>query len=216
MPLLIGEMDRQTAKPRSRAKFMWPDAALLRLAALAFFGLMAEGAIGDWASVYLHSDVGVTLSLAAAGYAAYAIAMAVGRFSGDWLAKRVSGKNLLHASGLLVAAGMGCALLFPAWWPAVGGLMLTGVGVANIVPVIWGVAGRDTRMGAGPAISTVTTVGYCGFLTGPPVIGSLSVEVGLRVAMAVIALAGIAVAAGPLFFPVASSSRTEEAEAIAV
>jgi len=216
MPLLIGEMGRETAKPRSRAKFMWPDAALLRLAALAFFGLMAEGAIGDWASVYLHSNVGVTFSLAAAGYAAYAIAMAAGRFSGDWLAQRVSGKNILHVSGLLIAAGMGCALLFPSWWPAVGGLMLTGMGIANIVPVIWGVAGRDIRMGAGPAISTVTTVGYCGFLTGPPVIGSLSVAVGLRLAMTVIAFAGIVVATGPLFFSVESTSPKESEELVAV
>jgi MFS family permease len=216
MPLLAGELGGETVKPRGSARFLWPDAALLRLAALAFFGLMAEGAIGDWASVYLHSNVGVTLSLAAAGYAAYAIAMAAGRFSGDWLAQRFSGKNILHASGLLIAAGMGCALLIPFWWPAVCGLMLTGIGTANIVPVVWGAAGRDKRMGAGPAISTVTTVGYCGFLTGPPVIGSLAVVVGLRPAMAVIALAGILVAAGPIFFSVESASRTEDAEAITV
>jgi MFS family permease len=216
MPLLVCETEKKTAKPRGSAKFIWPDAALLRLAALAFFGLMAEGAIGDWASVYLHSNVGVTLSFAAAGYAAYAVAMAAGRFSGDWLAQRFSGKNILHASGLLIAIGMGCALLVPSWWPAVGGLMLTGIGIANIVPVIWGAAGRDTRMGAGPAISTVTTIGYCGFLTGPPVIGSLSVVAGLRPAMAVIALAGIVVAAGPIFFSVESTSRTEHEEVIAV
>jgi MFS family permease len=216
MPVLAGEMGGETVKRRGNAKFIWPDAALLRLAALAFFGLMAEGEIGDWASVYLHSNVGVTLSLAAAGYAAYAIAMTVGRFSGDWLAQRFRGKTILHASGLLIAAGMGCALLIPSWWPAVGGLMLTGIGTANIVPVIWGAAGRDTRMGAGPAISTVTTFGYCGFLTGPPVIGSLAVVVGLRPAMAVIALAGIIVAAGPLFFSVESSARTEDEEAITV
>ena len=214
MPSLVSE--KETAKPRGRAKFIWPDAALLRLATLAFFGLMAEGAIGDWASVYLHSNVGVTLSLAAAGYAAYAIAMAAGRFSGDWLAQRFSGKNILHVSGLLIAVGMSCALLIPSWWPAVSGLMLTGIGIANIVPVIWGAAGRDTRMGAGPAISTVTTIGYCGFLTGPPVIGSLAVVVGLRPAMAVIALAGIIVAAGPVFFSVVSTSRTEDKEAITV
>jgi MFS family permease len=209
-PLLVSETESETAKPRSSTKFIWPDAALLRLAALAFFGLMAEGAIGDWASVYLHSNVGVTLSLAAAGYAAYAIAMAAARFSGDWLAQRFSSKNILHASGLLIAVGMGCALLVPSWWPAVGGLMLTGIGIANIVPVIWGAAGRDTRMGAGPAISAVTTIGYCGFLAGPPVIGSLAVVVGLRPAMAVIALAGIVVAAGPVFLPVESTSRTED------
>jgi MFS family permease len=211
MPLLVGEAVGKAGRRRGRAKIVWPDAVLLRLAGVAFFGLLAEGAIGDWASVYLHSNLGVTLSLAAAGFAAYAIAMAAARFSGDWLAQRLSGKNILHASGLLIAVGMGCALLIPSWWPAVGGLMLTGIGVANIVPVIWGVAGRDTRMGAGPAISTVTTIGYCGFLTGPPVIGSLAVVVGLRAAMGVIALAGIVVAAGPLFFPVEPASRTEEA-----
>jgi MFS family permease len=216
MPLLVSEMERKTAKQRSSAKFIWPDAALLRLAGVAFFGLMAEGAIGDWASVYLHSNVGVTLSLAAAGYAAYAIAMATARFSGDWLAQRFSSKHILHVSGLLIAVGMGCALLAPSWWPAVGGLMLTGIGIANIVPVIWAAAGRDTRMGAGPAISAVTTIGYCGFLTGPPVIGSLAVVVGLRPAMAVIALAGIVVAAGPVFFPVQSASRTEDEEVITV
>jgi MFS family permease len=177
---------------------------------------MAEGAIGDWASVYLHSNVGVTLSLAAAGYAAYAIAMAAARFSGDWLAQRFSGKNILHASGLLIAVGMGCTLLASSWWPSVAGLILTGIGIANIVPVIWGAAGRDTRMGAGPAISTVTTIGFCGLLTGPPVIGSLAIVVGLRAAMAVIALAGIAVAAVPVFFSMESAPRTEEEEVITV
>src|ERR1700733_320180 len=214
MPLLASEKGREAVKPRGRAKFIWPDAALLRLAALAFFGLMAEGAIGDWASVYLHSNVGVTLSLAAAGYAAYAIAMATARFSGDWLAQRVSGKSILHGSGLLIAAGLGCTLLSHSWWPAVGGLMLAGIGVANIVPVIWGVAGRDTRMGAGPAISATATIGYCGFLTGPPIIGSLAVMIGLRQAMGVIVLCGIIVAIGPLFFPLQSTSRSLNEEAV--
>jgi MFS family permease len=210
LPLLVNE----TVKPRASVKFVWPDTALLRIAVLAFFGLLAEGAIADWASVYLHSNVGVTLPLAAAGYAAYAIAMAAARFSGDWLAERFSGKNILHGSGLLIAAGLGCTLLSHSWWPAVVGLMLAGIGIANIVPVIWGVAGRDTRMGAGPAISAMTTIGYCGFLTGPPVIGSLAVLVGLRQAMGVILLAGIVVAAGPIFFPVESTSRSANEESV--
>lgn len=200
-PLLVNE----TVKPRAASKFVWPSRALLRIAILASFGLLAEGAIADWASVYLHSNIGVALPLAAAGYAAYAIAMATARFSGDWLAVHFSGKNILHGSGLLIAAGLSCTLLSHSWWPAVIGLMLAGIGVANIVPVIWSVAGRDTRMGAGPAISATATIGYCGFLTGPPIIGSLAVIVGLRTAMGVIVLAGIIVAAGPIFFPLKSS-----------
>ena len=201
LPLLVNE----TVKPRAASKFVWPSLALLRIAILASFGLLAEGAIADWASVYLHSNIGVALPLAAAGYAAYAIAMATARFSGDWLAVHFSGKNILHGSGLLIAAGLSCTLLSHSWWPAVIGLMLAGIGVANIVPVIWSVAGRDTRMGAGPAISATATIGYCGFLTGPPIIGSLAVIVGLRTAMGVIVLAGIIVAAGPIFFPLKSS-----------
>jgi MFS family permease len=210
LPMLVDE----AVRPRAASKLVWPNAALLRIAVLASFGLLAEGAIADWASVYLHSNVGVTLPFAAAGYAAYAIAMAAARFSGDWLAQRVSGKNILHGSGLLIAAGLGCTLLSHSWWPAVFGLMLAGTGVANIVPVIWSVAGRDTRMGAGPAISATATIGYCGFLTGPPIIGSLAVMIGLRQAMGVIVLCGIIVAVGPIFFPLQSTSRSSNEEAV--
>jgi MFS family permease len=209
--LLVNE----TAKSQRKSKFVWPDTALLRIAMLASFGLLAEGAIADWASVYLHSNLGVTLPLAATGFAAYAIAMAAARFSGDWLAQHVSGKNILHGSGLLIAAGLACTLLSRSWWPAVFGLMLAGIGVANIVPVIWSVAGRNTRMGAGPAISATATIGYCGFLTGPPIIGSLAVLVGLRLAMGVIVLAGIIVAAGATFFPVEPISRPTDEKTLA-
>ncbi len=212
LSLLVNE----TATPRKSAKFIWPDTAMLRIAGLAFFGLLAEGAIADWASVYLHSNLGVTLPLAAAGFAAYAIAMAAARFSGDWLAQHFSGKNILHGSGLLIAAGLGSTLLAHAWWPAVFGLMLAGIGTANIVPVIWGVAGRDTRMGAGPAISAITTIGYGGFLTGPPVIGSLAMLVGLREAMGIVVLAGIIVASGPMFFPLEPTARSAHEETVAV
>jgi MFS family permease len=209
LPMLVDDV----AKP-SRSKFVWPDSALFHIAILAAFGLLAEGAIADWASVYLHSNLGVTLPLAAAGYAAYAIAMTVARFSGDWLTRRFSEKNILHASGLLIAIGMACTLLSNSWWPAVFGLVLAGAGIANIVPVIFGMAGRDTRMGSGPAISAVATIGYFALLTGPPMIGSLAVLVGLRRAMTVIVIAGIIVAAGPMFFRLALTSLVAKEENI--
>ena len=209
LPMLVDDV----AKP-SRSKFVWPDSALFHIAILAAFGLLAEGAIADWASVYLHSNLGVTLPLAAAGYAAYAIAMTVARFSGDWLTRRFSEKNILHASGLLIAIGMACTLLSNSWWPAVFGLVLAGAGIANIVPVIFGMAGRDTRMGSGPAISAVATIGYFALLTGPPMIGSLAVLVGLRWAMTVIVIAGIIVAVGPMFFRLALTSLVAKEETI--
>lgn len=194
LPLLVNDRPKHT---EARPKFIFPDSYLLRLALIAFFGLFAEGAIGDWAAVYLHSHLQATLSVAAAGFAAYAVAMATGRFLGDRLTRRFSDKTILRCSGLLIAIGFACTLLSPILTVGLFGLVLTGVGVANIIPVIMTLAGRDTRMGAGPAISAVSTIGYFGFLAGPPLIGSLAVLIGLRQALALVVLSGAIVALGP-------------------
>jgi MFS family permease len=199
LPLLVEEERKAQEK---KTKFLFPDALLLRLALIAFFGLFAEGAIGDWAAVYLRSNMKASLSLAAAGFATYAIAMASARFAGDWLIGRFEDRTILIGSGSLIAAGFGCMLVSHSLVLAVFGLVLTGIGVANVVPVIMTLAGRDTRMGAGPAISALSTIGYFGFLAGPPLIGWLAVSMGLRVALLLVVGAGAVVAVGPLVFSV--------------
>ncbi len=183
------------AAPRER--FRRPSRSLLLIGALAFAGLMAEGSISDWTSVYLHADLHLSLSLAAAGFSVYAVAMAGMRFTGDWLAERLSGKRLLFLSGALIAAGLATLLMCRAPWLAAVGLALAGMGTANVVPVLWSVAGRDP-LGAGPAISVVATIGYLGFLAGPPLIGSLAVITGLGHALWVLVAAGLLLAISPL------------------
>lgn len=194
LPVLVSEQRKENA---ATTGFILPDASLLRLALIAFFGLFAEGSIGDWAAVYLRSNLGASLSLAAAGYATYAIAMASARFLGDWLTKRFENGTILMGSGLLIAFGFGCTLISHSLPIAIGGLVLTGMGVANIFPVIVTLAGRNTKMGTGPAISALSTIGYFGFLAGPPLIGWLAVAVGLGWALGMIVVAGVIVAAGP-------------------
>ncbi len=183
------------AAPRER--FRKPGRNLFFIGLLAFAGLMAEGSISDWTSVYLHTDLHLSLSLAAAGFSVYAIAMAGMRFTGDWLAERLSGKRLLFLSGALIAAGITTLLLCHATWLAALGLAMAGMGTANVVPVLWSVAGRDT-IGAGPAISIVATIGYFGFLAGPPLIGSLASLAGLAHALWVLVFAGVVLAVSPL------------------
>jgi MFS family permease len=208
LPLLVAEQCRPSQK---KSKFISPDAAVLRLALIAFFGLFAEGAIGDWAAVYLRSNLGASLSLAAAGYATYAIAMASARFLGDWLARRFEDRTILIGSGLLIAFGFGSTLLSNSLSPAMFGLMLTGMGVANIIPVIMTLTGRNKKMGAGPAISALSTIGYFGFLAGPPLIGWLAVAVGLEKALGLVVLAGLIVAAGPIVLSMKKAGEVEVA-----
>ena len=209
LPLLVAEQRRPAAH---KSKFIFPDAALLRLATIIFFGLFAEGAIGDWAAVFLRSNIGASLSAAAAGYATYAIAMAAARFLGDWLTRRFNDTVILRGSGLLIACGFGCTLAFHSLLTGVFGLVLTGAGVANIVPVIMTLAGKNTRMGAGPAISALSTIGYFGFLAGPPLIGWLAVQIGLGKSLWLVVLSGLIVAAGPALL---AMNKTEKAEVAA-
>ena len=172
----------------------WPSRYLLLLGMLAFFGLLVEGAIADWTSVFLHSNLQLSLAVSATGFGMYALAMAATRFTGDWLAEQISGKWLLIVSGLLIAVGVCSLLLCSSWYVAAPGLMFAGFGTANIVPVLWSAAGRDPIIGPGPAISIVSTIGYLGFLADPPMIGGAASFIGLRAGMGIIVIAGLMVA----------------------
>jgi MFS family permease len=147
------------------------------------FGLIAlcsaygEGAIGDWGALHLRQDLGAGAGLAAAGYAAFALAEACGRLAGSSLLLRLGQTRVLVLGGLTACAGMLAAALAPAIPVALLGFALTGLGVANMFPAAM------TRAGllAGPnGVAVASTLGYTGFLLGPPTIGLLAGAVGLR------------------------------------
>ena len=98
--------------------------------------------MGDWSAVYLHDDLGAAPALAGAGFAAFSLAMAVGRFSGDHLAARLGPARLLRLSGGLAAVGLAAALVMDRAAAAIAGASLVGLGLANSVPVLFGAAGR--------------------------------------------------------------------------
>ncbi len=164
-----------------------PSGPLLSLGILAFFCLVAEGAMADWSAVYLHETLGTDASFAAAGFAAFSLAMALGRFAGDTLRARLHAVHLVQISAILAAAGLGTALLLGHPMAALAGFACVGLGLSNIVPVLFSAAGRTPGVTTGTGIAAVATAGYFGFLAGPPLIGfvaqvtTLSVGLGLVV-----------------------------------
>jgi MFS family permease len=150
--------------------------------AVGVFGLIAlcscydEGAIGDWAALHLRQDLGASAGLAAIGYAAFAFAEAAGRLSGITLLERLGQTRVLVLSGLTACAGMLTAALAPNVWLVVAGFAVTGLGLANLFPTAMARAG----ILAGPAgVALAATLGYGGFLLGPPAIGFLANQFGL-------------------------------------
>jgi predicted MFS family arabinose efflux permease len=148
-----------------------PTGPLLGLGILAFFCLVAEGAMADWSAVYLRESLGTDPGYAAAGYAAFSVAMAAGRFGGDALRARLHAVPLVRLSGALAAAGLGVALVIGEPLATLVGFACVGLGLSNVVPVLFTAAGRTPGVAMGTGIAAVASFGYFGFLLGPPVIG---------------------------------------------
>lgn len=169
--------------------FVRPRRGTLGLGALAFLALMGEGAILEWSGVFLREDLATSPSFAALGFAAFSAAMAIGRFSGDALRARVGAVRLSRASGVLAAGGLATGLALGSPWAALAGFACAGLGLANLVPILFGAAGRLPGEAPATSIAAVATLGYTGFLAGPPLMGFVAQLAGLTASMAVIALA---------------------------
>lgn len=177
-----------------RPVFWLPHGPLLGLGALALCALLAEGAIGDWAAVYLRDNAGTSAELAALGFAAFSLAMTAGRLLGDRLVQRYGGPWVLSAGAGVGAALLAAGLLAGGPVAILIGFAAVGLGLANAVPILFSAAGRLPAVPPGIAIAAVSIAGYCGFLLGPPVIGIVAERFGLGTGLAfvVVALAAIA------------------------
>nr|WP_063628155.1 MFS transporter [Actinospica robiniae] len=151
-----------------------------------------EGAMADWGALHLRTDLHTSAGLAAAGYASFSVAMFVGRLSGSWVLRKIGRTAVLAGGGLLAAAGMLGAALLPQLPVVLIGFVLVGIGLSNSFPAAVGQAG----VLRGPSgVATASTVGYGGFLTGPPLIGFLADRLGLPIALTSISvLAALAAA----------------------
>jgi MFS family permease len=185
-----------TDRGLSAAHFGWPTRATLGLGALCFLALLIEGAALDWSAIHLREVAGADVSVAALGFSGFAAGMAVTRFLGDALRARLGPVVLVRASALGVALGLAGWLLAPSPWLAVPALLLAGLGLGNVVPVLFSGAGLAEPQAPGRGIAAVTTMGYAGFLLGPPLVGAVAELTGLGAALGLTVLASVVLVAG--------------------
>ena len=196
MPLLRGEAPAPViaTQTKQKAVLLPRDAGLWLLGALALFSMVPEGAVLDWAALYLQKDMGSDVFSSGLGFAFFAGAMAIMRFAGDSVRNRFGAVATLRVSGVLAAAGMMLAAVAPNDALAIAAFFVTGLGVANMVPILFSAAGNYPGVASGTAISAVTMVGYAGILVAPASIGFVAEAIGFRVTYAVLSLLLIVVA----------------------
>ena len=166
---------------------------LLLVGVVTLCATTLEGAAADWLALFLTDERGATASLAAVGYAVFAVAMAAGRFSGTAVAERLGRDGAVRVGGLVSFAGVLLTVLGPGLAAAYAGAALWALGVCLVFPAAVSAGGEAPDRPA-DAIAAVTTIGYGGFLLGPPLIGLLADRVGLGRALLVLLVlaAGIA------------------------
>ena len=185
--------DRETTPILAR-----PQRSLLVLGAAAFFTLMAEGAAADWSAVYLSESLGAGAAAAALGYTAFSLAMAASRVFGDRLNTRLGPVALARGGGLLAASALTLALVSGSTLVALAGFAAMGAGLGVVVPVLFRAAGSTPGVSAAAGVAAVSTIGWFGFLAGPPAIGVTADAVGLRSSLVIVVAAtlGLALLAG--------------------
>lgn len=173
--------------------FIKPDKFVLLLGLISFCCMLCEGSMADWSGIYFQNVVGSPDKFKTLGYVSFMATMASGRFLGDWLITKFGVKRILQFSGTLISGGLLVMILFPWLQAAITGCLLVGIGVSCVVPMVYGLAGRSKSMSPQFALAAVSTIGFMGFLLGPPVIGFIAQASSLRWSFALIAAMGFGI-----------------------
>jgi MFS family permease len=173
--------------------FVMPDRHLFTLGVIAFCSLICEGTMFDWSGIYFEKVVKAPSALIGAGYTVFMCNMALSRFLSDYVTARLGFKRTLQISGLLITTGLMISVIFPYLYPAMAGFFLVGAGVSSVIPQVYSVAGKSRKFSTGAALTAVGSIGFLGFLIGPPLVGLLAGAFSLRVSFTVIAFIGLMV-----------------------
>ncbi len=178
--------ERAGAGDSARGRPAWTELRTLLVGLFVLCFAFAEGTGNDWISVALIDDHGTAPAVGTLCFALFLAAMTGGRWFGPMLLDR-HGRVLV--SRLLAGVGAAGALLF-----ALGSTPLAFVGA-----VAWGIgaslgfpigmsAGADDPARSAARVSVISSIGYCAFLAGPPVIGFLGQHLTVARALAAAAV----------------------------
>jgi fucose permease len=194
MRSLITE-DVPTAQTKTRLSLPRQPAIYI-VGLIALFGMIPEGAILDWAALYLRQERGADIATAGFAFAAFSATMATMRFLGDIVRNRFGAVQTLRVSSLIGAVGILTAGLSDQPWLVIAALAFAGLGIANIIPIAFSAAGNQAGISSAAGMSVVTTLGYSGILVAPSLIGFIGevtgfapIFVGLSALLVVVFLA---------------------------
>ena len=181
-------------KGLSGSHFAWPTKATIGLGLLCFLALMIEGSILDWAAIMMREKFLIDASFAALAFGFYQGGMSVARLTGDWIRQKAGAVRMVTISALMAATSTALALVVPSPYVALAAFVFAGLGIGNVAPILFAGGGRLEPDAPGRGIAAVTTLGYSGFLCGPPLIGFAAQLTSLPAALFLTVIAAVIIA----------------------
>lgn len=150
---------------------------------IVLLAFLTENAAESWSALHIEQTLGGSPSHGAMGPAAMAITMGLARVLGQGIAQRVSPLRLMTGGALISACGAAMAALANSIGMAYFGFIVMGIGSSVIAPTAFTLVGQMAEPTArARAIARATLLGYFGYFFGPPMIGFVAGQFGLRFA----------------------------------
>ena len=176
--------------------FAWPRGLLLTIGLLICVAMLAEGVMYNWSVLYVRQELGAAPDRAALAYVTFSAATAATRFAGDWLRARLPEVRVLQGGALLAAGAMATLLVVRHPVAAYIGFALVGAGLAIIVPILYNAATRVPGVSRAAALAAASSIGYVGFLLGPPIVGGIAGATSLTWALGTLVAACLVLCVG--------------------
>ncbi|WP_026713047.1 MFS transporter [Flavobacterium daejeonense] len=170
--------------------FSMPDKTLLKFAIICFVSMACENTMYDWSGIYFQNVLHASQKMTTAAFVFFMTAVTLGRFCGDYAVMRFGIKNILLYSAIFISLGFLLCFLLPFVVTTIFGFILIGIGVSCTVPLVFSIAGKSKNLSSGSALTSISTIGYLGFLVVPPMVGYISEILSMKWAFLIMAFLG--------------------------
>ncbi len=147
----------------------------------ALFSALPEGAVIDWSAYYLRDEIGANALTSSYAFGAFSAAMAIVRFLGDPVRRRLGAVKTVKICSLAAALGLLVSGIASTPELIIAGFAIAGLGLSNLIPIVFSAAGNLPGVAPGISLSLTTTIGYSGVLIAPAALGYISEFTGFSI-----------------------------------
>lgn len=169
----------------------WKEPRTVMLGLVVLGAALTEGAANDWIAKATVDGLGTEAATGSMMFAVFVGAMTTFRFFGGRFVDRYGRVPVLRISLASALAGLLIFVFGPNVWIGGFGAILWGAGAALGFPMGMSAAADDPDRAAA-RVAVVSTVGYSAFLAGPPLLGFLGDQIGIRNALLAVGVVVIA------------------------